>query len=63
MSIIKMITFISWATVILWLLIVFSLSSQPGPKSNDLSKSLTKQIIKATQKVVVRIIILNREGM
>lgn len=53
MSIRKMITFLSWATVILWLLIIFSLSSQPGPKSNGLSKSVTKQIIKATQKVVV----------
>jgi len=42
-----------WATVILWLLVIFSLSSQPGTKSNDLSKSVTKQIIKATGKVIV----------
>ncbi|WP_041741508.1 VanZ family protein [Caldicellulosiruptor kronotskyensis] len=50
----KIITLLSWATVHLWLLIIFSLSSQPGPKSNDLSKSVTKQIVKATQKVIVQ---------
>lgn len=42
--------FISWLIVILWSLIIFSLSSQPATKSNNLSKSVTKQIIKATQK-------------
>jgi VanZ family protein len=50
----KIIILLSWATVLLWLLIIFSLSSQPGPKSNDLSKSVTKQIVKATGKVIVQ---------
>ncbi|BCS80375.1 VanZ family protein [Anaerocellum diazotrophicum] len=49
----RTISLISWATVILWLLIIFFLSSQPGTKSNDFSKSVTKHIIKATQKVIV----------
>ncbi|WPX08491.1 VanZ family protein [Anaerocellum danielii] len=35
------------------MLIIFSLSSQPAKESNELSKSVTKQIIKATQKVGV----------
>lgn len=39
--------------VILWLLIIFSLSSQPGTKSNELSKKVTKQIIETTEKVVM----------
>jgi len=39
--------------VILWLLVIFSLSSQPGPESNNLSKTVTKQIVKTTQKVIV----------
>lgn len=49
----RLIPLLSWATVILWLLIIFFLSSQPAKKSNELSKTVTKQIIKATQKVVV----------
>lgn len=53
MKIIKFICRLSWATVILWLLIIFSLSSQPGTKSNELSKNVTKQIIKTTEKVVM----------
>lgn len=34
-------------------MMVIFLSSQPGTKSNDLSKSVTKQIIKAIGKVIV----------
>ncbi len=49
----KIISLLSWATVILWLLVIFSLSSQPGTKSNELSKKVTKQIIKTTEKVVM----------
>jgi len=49
----RTISLISWATVILWLLVIFSLSSQPGPESNNLSKTVTKQIVKTTQKVIV----------
>ncbi|ADQ05480.1 VanZ family protein [Caldicellulosiruptor owensensis OL] len=49
----KTTVFLSWVTMILWLLVIFSLSSQPGTKSNDLSKSVTKQIVKVTQKVIV----------
>ncbi|WAM33627.1 VanZ family protein [Caldicellulosiruptor morganii] len=44
---------LSWIIVILWLLIIFSLSSQPAKDSNRLSESVTKQVVKATQKVSI----------
>jgi VanZ family protein len=49
----KTTVFLSWATVNLWLLIIFFLSSQPGTKFNEVSKDVTKQIIKTTEKVVM----------
>ena len=43
---------LSWVPVILWMLIIFSLSAQPATESNGLSKSVTKIIVDLIGKII-----------
>ncbi|MGF7185304.1 VanZ family protein [Desulfitispora alkaliphila] len=42
---------ISWAAVILWMVLIFYLSHQPAPESNELSKGITKGVVNTTERV------------
>ena len=42
---------ISWAAVLLWMLLIFHLSSQVASQSNQLSKGVTEVIIETVEKV------------
>lgn len=42
---------ISWLAVVLWLILIFILSSQPVHKSNGLSKGIAEKIIKNIEKI------------
>lgn len=44
--------FISWVPVVIWMLIIFSLSAQPATESNGLSKNVTKMIVEIIGKIV-----------
>lgn len=50
----QLMTFISWTAVIVWMILIFNLSSQVAKESNSLSKGITEIVIetieKATQK-------------
>lgn len=41
---------LSWAAVIIWMVLIFYLSHQPATKSNDLSTGLTEVIVKTVEK-------------
>ncbi|MBP1924275.1 VanZ family protein [Sedimentibacter acidaminivorans] len=43
---------IAWIPVILWMILIFSLSAQPASQSNGLSKDITKIVINTVGKVV-----------
>jgi len=43
---------ISWAAVVLWMALIFYLSSQPADKSNQLSSGITETIIRAVGKII-----------
>ncbi|MZQ99687.1 MAG: VanZ family protein [Acidaminobacter sp.] len=43
---------ISWIAVILWMGVIFSLSTQPAAVSNELSKGVTEIVIEAVEKVL-----------
>lgn len=43
---------ISWTIVILWLVLIFYLSSQVVEKSNGLSKGITEVIVKTLEKII-----------
>jgi VanZ family protein len=43
---------LSWTAVVLWLVLIFYLSSQPAEESNGLSKSVTKIIVETVEKIV-----------
>lgn len=47
----KIIIVISWTIVILWMALIFNLSSQPAVESNKLSKGVTKVIVETARKV------------
>lgn len=42
---------ISWAAVLLWMVVIFNLSSQPAHQSNKLSTGVTQVIVKTVKKV------------
>lgn len=42
---------ISWTIVILWMLLIFNLSSQVAEKSNKLSKEVTEIVLETVEKV------------
>ncbi|QSX05289.1 VanZ family protein [Sedimentibacter sp. zth1] len=42
---------ISWTTVLIWMVVIFNLSSQPAHQSNKLSTGVTQVIIKTVKKV------------
>jgi len=42
---------ISWASVILWLLLIFSFSHQPASESKQLSTGVTKSVVETVEKV------------
>ena len=46
---------LSWAAVILWMIIIFSLSAQVAEESEQLSSGITGIIIKAVEKFAVNI--------
>ncbi|TYO92008.1 VanZ family protein [Desulfallas thermosapovorans] len=43
--------FLSWITVILWMVLIFNLSSQVAEQSNELSTGITEVIVKTVEKV------------
>ncbi|MGV2939692.1 VanZ family protein [Mesobacillus sp. LC4] len=43
---------LSWSAVILWCVLIFSMSAQPAAVSNGLSKGMTEVIIEHAEKVV-----------
>lgn len=43
--------FLSWVAVILWMALIFNLSSQVAEQSNKLSTGITKVIVKTVEKV------------
>ncbi len=43
---------LSWTAVVLWLVLIFYLSSQPAEESNGLSKGVTKVIVETVEKIV-----------
>lgn len=43
---------ISWTAVLLWMALIFYLSSQPADKSDQLSTGITETIIRAIGKVI-----------
>ncbi|MDX9918204.1 MAG: VanZ family protein [Gudongella sp.] len=43
---------ISWAVVILWMAVIFSLSSQPAADSNKISKGITKVVLEAMDNII-----------
>jgi len=48
----KMIIILSWTVVLLWLVLIFSLSAQPAEQSDGLSKKVTEVIIETVERVV-----------
>jgi VanZ family protein len=48
----KITIILSWTAVLLWLVLIFYLSSQPAPQSDGLSKKVTKVIVETVDKVV-----------
>jgi VanZ family protein len=44
--------FLSWTAVICWMLVIFTLSAQPGPESTNLSDRLTEIMIEKTSMLV-----------
>ncbi|MEL7565923.1 MAG: VanZ family protein [Dehalobacterium sp.] len=42
---------VSWTAVILWMLLIFSLSSDPSEQSDDLSRGIVKIIVETIEKV------------
>ncbi|GAB6179470.1 VanZ family protein [Desulfotomaculum defluvii] len=42
---------LSWVFVVLWMVLIFTLSAQPAEQSNGLSKGLTAVIVETIQKV------------
>ena len=43
--------FLSWRAVILWMALIFNLSSQVAEQSNELSTGITEVIVKTVEKV------------
>ncbi|WP_052002723.1 VanZ family protein [Caldisalinibacter kiritimatiensis] len=48
----KITIILSWTAVLLWLVLMFYLSSQPAVQSDGLSKKVTKVIVETVDKVV-----------
>ena len=46
------ITIISWTAVILWITLIFNLSSQAEEQSNQLSTGITEIIVKTVERIV-----------
>ncbi|MBN4074890.1 MAG: VanZ family protein [Alkaliphilus sp.] len=42
---------ISWLAVLLWMVLIFNLSSQPANQSNKLSEGITKAIVDTVERV------------
>lgn len=42
---------LSWAAVLVWMAIIYSLSAQPAHQSNKLSKGVTKAIVETIEKM------------
>lgn len=43
---------ISWAVVLLWMAVIFTLSSQPAEDSNKLSKGITEVVLEAMDNII-----------
>ena len=48
----KIATILSWTAVLLWLILIFSLSAQPATQSDGLSKKVTEVVIRKVGKLV-----------
>lgn len=48
----KIVIILSWTAVLLWLVLIFYLSSQPAVQSDGLSKKVTKVIVDTVDRVV-----------
>ncbi|MGV8147178.1 MAG: VanZ family protein [Alkaliphilus sp.] len=44
---------ISWLAVLLWMALIFNLSSQPANQSNKLSEGITKVIVDTVERVAL----------
>lgn len=42
---------ISWAVVLLWMAVIFTLSSQPAADSNKLSKGITEVVLETVERI------------
>jgi len=47
----KMHKIISWAAVLIWMILIFNLSSQIAEQSNQLSTGITEAIVEAIEKI------------
>jgi VanZ family protein len=47
-------TMISWAAVLLWMLLIFTFSAQPGKQSNNLSEKVSVTIIETDKQPAVK---------
>ena len=45
-----MLKLLSWATVILWMALIFFLSAQAAEQSDQLSSGITEKIVQAVEK-------------
>ena len=48
----KILLIVSWIAVVLWMILIFYLSSQPAVDSNKLSKGVTEVVVEALEKIV-----------
>lgn len=48
----KIIVLISWAAVLIWMLLIFNLSSQAASESDQLSTGITEIIVKVIEKII-----------
>jgi len=52
----KLAIIISWVAVLLWMLLIFNLSSQVREESNNLSKGITQIIVETVDELILRVL-------
>jgi len=50
---ISLIVILSWFAVLIWMIVIFTLSSQPAKVSDHLSKSIAKEIVTTGERIGV----------
>ncbi len=48
----KLTLFLSWTAMLLWLVLIFSLSAQPATQSNNLSTGVTVIVVETIERIV-----------